>query len=209
MAEQEGTWLADLGITDRITGLDRARASRELLLEAGRHVLPAVQDYTISVFIFSGFLARAQGFHEGTVAAIEADNPYASFSLLRSYSENAAGILYLKDHPTTLDQFWRPGARPVSIGRITNYADKRFPGSRPIYSELSEYAHPGSLSMVASHRIRDDDSRIVEWRSAPSFHSHNDATVACGWTVELATATAHLLVGLAAGWPRAHDPDEH
>ncbi len=209
MAEQEGTWLVDLGITDRVTGLERARTSRELLLQAGGRVLRTVQDYTVEVFIFSGFLARAQGFHEGSAAAIEADNPYAAFSLLRSYSENTAGILYLKDHPRTVDQFWRREMPPVSIGKITNYANKQFGGFRGIYSELSEYAHPGSLSMVAPHRIAGEDSRTVQWRSAPAFHSDNDAKVACGWTVELATATAHLLVELAASWPSSQDPDEH
>lgn len=207
MTEQEGIWLASLGITDRVTGLARARASRELLLKVGTSVLRSMQDYTIGLFIFSGFLARAQGFHEGTVAAIEADNPYAAFSLLRSYSENAAGILYLKDHPSTLDKFWRPEARPVSIGKITNYAKQGFGEFTGIYSQLSEYAHPGSLSMVASHRIADDDSQIVEWSSAPSFRSYNEAKVACGWTVELATATANLLVEFASSWPTAHGPE--
>ena len=57
--------------------------------------------------VFSGFLARAQGFHEGAVAAIAADNPYAAFTLLRAYAENAAAILYVKDHPAQLERFWR------------------------------------------------------------------------------------------------------
>jgi hypothetical protein len=197
--EHDATWLATQGITDRATGLAQARASRELLLKAGKRVLGSSQDYTIGVLVFSGFLARAQGFHEGSVAAIEADNPYAAFTLLRSYAENAAGILYLKDHPTTLDRFWRrPEPPAVPIGKITNYAKKRFDGFEPIYSELSEYAHPGSRSMLASNRITGEDRRTVKWRSAPSFRSENDATVACGWTVELATATAHLLVELGA-----------
>jgi hypothetical protein len=204
--EQEGAFLANLGITDRVTGLARARAARELLLEAGKRALESSQDYTIRVMVFSGLLARAQGFHEGSVAAIEADNPYAAFTLLRSYAENAAGILYLKDRPTTLDQFWRPETGGVSIGKITNYAKKRFDGFKPIYSELSEYAHPGALSMLASHRVTGEDSQTVEWRSAPSFHSDNDAKIACGWTVELATATAHLLVELATSWQNAAGP---
>jgi hypothetical protein len=204
MADQEEPFLADLGITDRVTGLARARASRERLLKAGKHVLGSLQgDYTVEVMIFSGFLARAQGFHEGTVAAIEADNPYAAFTLLRAYAENAAGILYLKDNPTTLDQFWRPGTRPVPIGKITNHAEKRFQGFRPIYSQLSGFAHPVARSMLTSHRIAGEDQRRVEWRSAPSFRRDDDAMVAYGWTVELATATAHLLVEWAGSWPQA------
>jgi hypothetical protein len=60
--------------------------------------------------------------------------------------------------------------------------------------------------MLASNRITGEDSQTVEWRSAPSFHSDNDAEIACGWTVELATATAHLLVELAASWQSAAGP---
>jgi hypothetical protein len=45
------------------------------------------------LFVFSGLLARAQGLHEGSVAAIAADNPFAAFPLLRSYAENAAALL--------------------------------------------------------------------------------------------------------------------
>jgi len=100
---------------------------------------------------------------------------------------------------------------PRDAARITNYAKTRFGGFKPIYSELSEYAHPGSFSMLASHRITGEDSQTVEWSSAPSFHSDNDARVACGWIVELATATAHLLVEWASTWQDAHgsEPDEH
>ena len=109
---------------------------------------------------------------------------------------SGTGERLFKDNPTRLDQFWRPEKPPVSIGKMTNHA-KRFAGFQPIYSELSEYAYPCSLSMLASHRITGEDKRTVQWRSAPSFRSGNDARVACGWTVELATATAHLLVELA------------
>jgi hypothetical protein len=207
LLDQEGPWLENLGITDRDTGLARARASREVLLKAGMSVLRSAKDYTVRLMVFSGLLARAQGFHEGSVAAIEADNPYAAFTLLRAYAENAASILYLKDRPTVLDQFWRPETGGVSIGRVKNHAKKRFGGFDGIYSELSQYAHPGALSMLASNRITGEDSQTVEWRSAPAFHSENDATVACGWTVELATATAHLLVELADSWSSAHGPE--
>lgn len=69
-----------------------------------------------------GFLARAQGLHEAVVAAIKADNPYAAFTLLRPYAENAAAILYMTDKPETLERFWR-GEPHVAIGRITNLFD--------------------------------------------------------------------------------------
>jgi hypothetical protein len=161
-------------------------------------------DYRVEHLVFSGFLARAQGLHEGAVAAIGADNPYAAFTLLRAYAENAAAILYVKDHPGQLDKFWRETRGPgVPIGRITNHAVNRFGGFRGIYSELSRYAHPQALSLLASHRVT--EGRVVEWRSAPAFKSDPDAVMACAWVVELAEATAQLLkefgaqFGLLAG----------
>ena len=147
--------------------------------------------------MFSGFLARAQGFHEGTVVAIAADNPYAAFTLLRAYAENAAAILYLKDHPAQLDRFWRDirGAG-VPIDEITDYAMNRFRGFRGIYLELTKYAHPHALSLFASSRVI--EGRLVEWSSVPTFKSDHDAVMACVWVVELADATSHLLKEFAA-----------
>src|SRR5437763_12152803 len=101
-------WVRDLGITDRLTGQERARASWNALISAGRRVLGTGMDHRVEHLLLSGFLARAQGLHEGAVAAISADNnPYAAFTLLRAYAENAAAILYVKDHPAQLERFWR------------------------------------------------------------------------------------------------------
>jgi hypothetical protein len=161
--------------------------------------------YTTEVVVFSGLLARAHGLHEGAVTAIEADNPYAAFTLLRAYAENAAAILYLKDHPKTLDRFWRRDNNmpSVPIGKITNYAERRFGGFKPIYSQLSEYAHPASRSVLASHRIADDSRRVVEWTSSPAFRSESDLLVAWSWVVELAEATSHLLAEYSDTWGTA------
>jgi hypothetical protein len=185
-------WIENLGITDRFTGQERARASRDSLISAGRRALRTDLDYRVEHLVFSGFLARAQGFHEGTVAAIAADNPYAAFTLLRSYAENAAAILYVKDHPSQLERFWRDTRGPgVLIDEIINYAMNRFRGFRGIYSELTKYAHPHALSLLASSRVI--EGRLVQWSSAPAFKSDHDAVMAYVWVVELADATSHLL----------------
>jgi len=70
-----------------------AKESRLLLLQVGKQVLGSASEYTTTIMVFSGWLARAQWFHEGASAAVEADNPYAAFTLLRAYAENAAAIL--------------------------------------------------------------------------------------------------------------------
>jgi len=98
-------WIRELGITNRVTGQEQARASWNALISAGRKVLESGMDYKVEQhLVFSGFLARAQGLHEAAAAAISADNPYAAFTLLRAYAENAAAILYVKDHPAQLER---------------------------------------------------------------------------------------------------------
>lgn len=184
-------WVKQLGITDRDTGRACATAARQLLINAARAVLGSSPSYTTPHLVFSGFVARAQGLHEAAVAAIEADNPYAAFTLLRAYAENAAAILYLKDHPTKLDRFWRE-PKGVPVGRINNHANSRFGMFKEIYDQLSQYAHPQPRSILASTRVSDDGT--FTWSSAPSFKGDGDAIMACAWTVELARATYHLLM---------------
>jgi hypothetical protein len=188
-------WVRKLGITDRYTGLQHAEASWKLLIKAGQKALGTGMEYQVEHLVLSGFLAKAQGLHEGTVAAIRVDNPYAAFTLLRAYAENAAGILYVKDHPDKLDSFWRRDSRYVRIGEITTYARERFGGFKGIYDQLSKYAHPAALSVVASSKVF--DGQMIHWESAPQFKSDSDAVIACAWVIELATATAHLLVEFA------------
>ena len=185
-------WIEERGITDRLTGQEQARESLDTLISTVRKALEASPDYRVWHLVLSGFLARAQGFHEGAVAAIDVDNPYAAFTLLRAYAENAASILYVKDHPAELDRFWRDTHRQdVPIGEIINYAMTRFRGFKGIYSELSKYAHPHALSLLASSRVI--EGRVVQWSSVPRFKSDHDAIMACVWVVELAEATSHFL----------------
>lgn len=185
-------WIEERGITDRLTGQKLARASLDTLISTGREILETSVDYRVEHLVFSGFLARAQGFHEGTVAAIGADNPYTAFTLLRAYAENTAAILYVKDHPAELNRFWRDIHHlDVPIDEITSYAMTRFRGFKGIYSELSKYAHPHALSLLASTRVI--EGRIVQWSSVPRFKSDYDAIMAWVWVVELADATSHLL----------------
>jgi hypothetical protein len=145
----------------------------------------------------AGLLARAQGFHEGAVAAIEADNPYAAFTLLRAYAENAAALLYLRDKPeTVLKLVGDPNAPGVKPGVLTNYAKKHSGGFTAIYEQLSQYAHPASRSVPASQDIVEhEDGTTLVWKSAPQFGSEFDRLMACAWTFELADAHGAMLGG--------------
>lgn len=191
-------WVRRLGIIDLQSGLDRARDARQLLIDGARAAWGSSDEFATYNMIFAGLTARAQGLHEGAIAAIEAGNPYAAFTLLRSYSENAAAILYLMDHPTMLDKFWQD-PKGVKIGRITNHARKRFAMFAEIYDQLSQFAHPASRSILASFKAGDEGQ--FSWSSAPRFKSESDAITACAWVVELAQATGHLLDGLTNSTP--------
>ena len=101
-----------------------------------------------------GLATRAAGLHDGAVHALETDNPFAAYTTLRSYAENAAAVLYAADKPEQLDRILGMGdTNPITVGTITNYAQqgsKRFGAFKKVYDDLSAFAHPMSRSIFAS-----------------------------------------------------------
>jgi len=192
----EQRWPEHLGIVDTESGSRIATACLQRILEPGRRVLATEPEATTSLLLFSGFLARAHVLHTSGQAATDADNPVVSFTLLRAQAENAAGILYAKDHPKRRGGFL--GSQPyVRIGSITNYAEEstRFGGFKGIYRQLSEFAHPGPKGMLVSSRIAEDNA--IAWNSIAPFRTERDRMCAYAWIVELAEASRHLLFELA------------
>jgi len=188
-------WIEDLGIHDAASGVAAARAARERILEPARRVLGTSQELTPRLLLFSGFVARAQCLHEAATQMIEAENPHSAFTLLRPYAENAAAILYAKDHPNRVDDFWNTGGHGVKIGAITNHAVTRLEKFKDIYGELSKFAHPQAAGLLASSSISEDFK--LSWRSAPHFQKPEDQITAYAWVVELAEASRHLLYEFA------------
>lgn len=95
-----------------------------------------------------------------------------------------------------MGSFWgAPSTHRVKVGAITNYAKTRFAGFDGIYSQLSEFAHPGVKGIVVSSRVTGDGT--VSWQSAPRFRDERDALTALGWVVELGEASHHLLFEFA------------
>jgi len=195
--DASNAWVRKLGILDKVSGPREAASSANALKRAGRLVLLAgVSNFTVEHFVFSGLRARAQGMHGGTVAALQSDNPHAAFTLLRAYAENAAAILYLKDKPEQLEQFWRDfDGSGIPIGKMTNYARSRMVQFKAVYDQLSKYAHPHSQSIFASATAEGKSG--FRWQSMPAFKSERDLLTACGWTVEMATISHHLLLEFA------------
>lgn len=190
-------WLESLGVRDAPSGLAAARAARDRILEPARRVLESTTYFTVLIIVFQGFVARAQCLHEGSVQMTEAGNSHAAFTLLRAYAENAAAILYAKDHPNVVGHWSNPDGHGIPIGKITNHAAKRLVGFKGIYDQLSRFAHPHAKGLLASSRMKDLEETTVEWSSAPHFKILEDQLIAYAWAVELAEASRHLLYEFA------------
>jgi hypothetical protein len=154
-------WIEALGIRDAATGAEVASAAREKILEPAKRVIGTSVDITFRFLVFTGFVTRAQCLHEAAVQMIAAENPHASFTLLRAYAENAAAILFAKDHPKLVDNFLDIDGHGIRIGRITSYADKRFGEFKGIYNELSKLAHPQALGLLSSTSVA--EARTLRW----------------------------------------------
>jgi hypothetical protein len=74
-------WITALGVTDVEGGHVRAKAAWHFLIDAGLTGLSGAEQYSTAHVVFSGLVARAQGLHESSVAATDARNPYAAFTL--------------------------------------------------------------------------------------------------------------------------------
>jgi hypothetical protein len=190
-------WVSTLGIVDRPSGIEKAREAREWLRDAAMNAFGREQQWFAAVMLLSGLVTRAFGLHDAAVAALEADNPFAAFTLIRSYAENAAAVLYTTDHPHQVERIIGLDGYPLQVGKITAYADQsqRFGGFKTVYSDLSQYAHPFAKSITASMSV---EGNTFRWSSTPAFTpGGNDFVTACGWIVEMAQANAHLFVEFA------------
>lgn len=135
----------------------------------------ASTDLTSGLIAYFGFLERAQAFHEGVVAMIEAGNPLAAATLLRSFAENTAAVYYIDEHPQQVEKLELGAKQGLAIGKVVAAAEKSLPGFKSIYAQLSSMAHPSGAGSFHTMRVADDDERIVTWQSAPTFRTLDDA----------------------------------
>jgi hypothetical protein len=196
------SWVSKLGIVDRASGIEKARSSRQQLLDATGAALTGFDEAggaTTANLLLLGLAARGLGLHDASVEALEADNPFAAFALIRAYAENAATFMYAIDKPNTIDQLFGLSEHPISLSRITSHA-KQSPSTRfrefgAVYDSLSAYAHPMPTSILASATNVGENG--LQWSSGPAFKSDNDFLTASGWIVEFAVANADLLEDFA------------
>jgi hypothetical protein len=202
-------WSAGEGLGDVDLTVELARAESALadFRNQAKGALSRFDRVDLRSVVVMGFIARVQGLHAGVVDSIRAENPHAAFPLLRSLAETAAAIAYLLDHPASLPSFAGEG-RPVRIGKIKTHASKHFEGFDAIYKVLSDYSHPNSRGLIASHRVNEgaDGTLDLSWQSSPRFKSPLEAKVACSWLWELTEAQANLIGRLASRLSRTDFP---
>lgn len=180
--------LRHYGIADDVTGREAAWAAREYIQSVASTVVPT-GPITMDHLIVCGVVARAQSLHEACVAAIESDNPHAAFTLLRAYAEQCAAVVYMADRPERAEGLWNhTEGHGVPVGVITNHAQRsgKIPNFKPLYDQLSKYAHPTAVGLYSSMRVGDDST--FDWQSAPRFKHDDDKLMAYVWCIELAQA---------------------
>lgn len=197
MAQNQRETPEEWGITDVLSGLG---IGRRLVLRMRHDVVRATtatpSELTSTAMTLLSLFSRIEAFHKSALDAIEAGNPYATFTLLRAYAENAAVLAWILQAPGRLD-ILRVGSQqhPPKMGKVIAAARLRFGAFDEIYEQLSAYAHPVSSSLLTSWKNTDDgDPGNVEWRSDPRWVSEREAVVACFWLAELAEANTHLWV---------------
>lgn len=137
---------------------------------------------------------RAQAFHIGSVDQIEAENPLAAMTLIRSYAENAAAVIRVTEHPDDLSKLYIGAHRDkFAVGRLISNATKRAPGLKALYAHLSDAAHPAGAGSFHSLQVVDQTSRDVTWTSHPRFRNAEDPLWMLMWTLELCEIHTRLL----------------
>jgi hypothetical protein len=184
---------ASLGITDRDSGLEKAVEAKLRMTSFVRETLPNRFDFDMPRMTLLSAFTRAQAFHDGALDALRADNPFSTFTLLRSYAENAAMLVYLLNKPSEIERFYAgvPREMRLRIGKLTTNASSRLAGFKGVYEQLSGFAHPAGATALSGWHAPGDDLK-VQWSSVPAFKNDDDFEMACVWLVELAEANAHL-----------------
>ena len=196
-------WVSKLGIVDRASGIEKARSSRQQLVDVAEAAMAAFRQaggITTPNLVLLGLVTRGPGLHDASIDALENDNPFAAFTLIRAYAENAAAAQYAIEQPEKIDKLIGMQGARIPLSTITNHAmqspSTRFGEFKAVYRELSSYAHPASTSILVSAKSVGENG--FQWALTPTFKAENDFLTASAWIVEFAEANAKLLAEFAA-----------
>ncbi len=163
---------------------------------ARRH-MAAASELSLDAFLFSGFVSRLRGLHEGVVREIAASNPHTVLPLTRAWAETVAVGAYTIRNPRYAEVLLHgPGPdRPArkSFEAIFHAIKDDFGGMRDVYRELSAYTHFGPRGVWGSLSIESEEEGAVSWTDAPRWRDERHFQVACAQAHELAVAGLETL----------------
>lgn len=160
-------------------------------------------EVTRAHFPFLGFIERAQAFHLGVITMVEAGNPLGAATLLRSFAENLAVVYYVNAHPHEFEKLQPNADQGLPIGRVIAEAEKRLPGFRSMYKNLSSMAHPSGAGAFQTLRVGDD--RTFTWQSHPTFKDVEDARELLKLLDELGDLVAQVIQQTARQFEQGAD----
>ncbi|CAN5276564.1 hypothetical protein BH09ACT2_BH09ACT2_08320 [soil metagenome] len=194
------------GLTDRTSAIAEARRYGRSSLDLVTEFIPG--DMTKTTLALMALIERWQAFHIGAIDAIEASNPLAAMTLIRSYAENAAALLWIWERPADLSKLFIGAEREkFAIGRLVANAQKYAPGFNELYQQLSDAAHPSGVGAYQSIRLDSENDGSFAWSSHPRFRHEEDALWALMWVIEIceihADRVAPIFRGLRESMSRA------
>lgn len=154
-------------------------------------------DLTLGTMFFMSAVTRARALYDAAVREAEASNPPATFTLIRKFAETVAVVFYVADHPRYIETLMdRPSERAKgaparrSIQAIIGHLKRSGIAANfgPVYAELCEITHFGSLAMWNPHRADDRRDEAFSWTSYPTWRNDREALIACAQLLELAEA---------------------
>lgn len=177
--------LAARGMTDVDTAV---RAADESFRDFRNAQLPLISGQVSRLRMgLLAMLTRAEAFHGGALEMIRADNPFASYALIRSYAENAAALLWIAERPDDRRRLAVAAKQDekLVVGRIVDAATKVLPGFKNLYQRLSEYAHPVADSFGSAWTLHPTEEGVIRWGSTPAFRNDEGRMWACLYLAEL------------------------
>lgn len=202
-SESEPVFLDLSGMDDRDRAIARASRGcpRGYTAVAQRHMArqPAL---TREFMLFGSFVSRMRGLHEGVIREIVNNNPHAVLPLIRAWVETVTIGLYVLRNPGYVEYLLEcpGGGRPAKKSFQAMFHAVRDDAGQlePVYRQLSDYSHFGSLAVWNAHSIDDQDTHHVSWTDVPRWRDDMHFQIACAQAAELGEAGLQALDALGA-----------
>lgn len=175
------------GITDPEAGLREAEGRfKQMLSDLPRNMTSGAA-ISAEMMGMMGLLTRAQAFHDSACWAIRHGNPFAAYTLIRGYAENAAILVYLREKPSEIRRISPLASQSdrLKVGKVVALATKHYEGFQGLYDRLSSYAHPESSALLSGFQSSGVGGEF-QWATAPRWKDPQQGPRwACLWLIEI------------------------